>query len=163
MQVVRAVYDPGEDIGFLYTIGRDGPEFFTDGVPRSMAEKMCCLFNFLEKRDVKHAHVVESHGIIARVLRCPDDMLPTLHENYTCGAEPEKGLFILWPIDKWGTILDGWLQSSAAAGDGDSDGLGDGDGDDDDDSATATGSFVQPPPPRRTGRDRRSPERFCDI
>jgi len=113
--MIRAVFEPDEDIGFVYTIGRKGEELFADGAPRSRVNKMATLMNFRGERNLESGEIARSDDMLARICMTPEQLLPMIHDKYTCGAEPGKRIFVLCPVDETGVLLDDWSAPTHAS------------------------------------------------
>jgi hypothetical protein len=105
---IRAVYEPDENLGFIYTIDRKDAELYTDNLPRSLVAKMAGLMNFMNKRELRAGQTIRSNGILALAIKVPPPIRALLQEKNTLGADPAKDIFLLVPITEGGQSLKKW-------------------------------------------------------
>ena len=96
---VKAIYNPGEKRGFVYTFNRIGPEILVKDFPRTMVFELFDLLNFLNGREVKSGEKVGSGKIIAQALKVPIRRLrKVIHDKRTFISDPSKDVLLLWPL-----------------------------------------------------------------
>jgi len=100
--MIQAVFDPGEDEGFVYTYGAS-PEFLIDDVPRERTEDVANLMNFLVDRvrsghPVITGHTVQSQGLMFVAAKLRDLELREALANKCVMCRSDADVVLLQPV-----------------------------------------------------------------
>lgn len=98
---VQAVFDHGDEYGFIYTVGRN-PNFFVDDVKRSNIKRVVNVLGFCNHRVATGHQILDSQGIRSTGMlfqaRClPDDhpfLTPYVRQR-CCQADPNVPIICL--------------------------------------------------------------------
>ena len=89
---VLGIFNPGEDVGFMYTVGLhpNTCELFALNVPRADSVDLCRLMNFLSTRDVTDGQSALSKEHLLYFTRTVDDADRdhALKTEYLCQMDP---------------------------------------------------------------------------
>ena len=97
--IIKCVFDPGDPIGFMYTVGMPRQELFALNVPRSWVKNVACCMNFLSTRQVSESQTVQSGGVmyLLRGLEGREDLMST----HLCQLEGSAEVLELFPFLGW--------------------------------------------------------------
>ena len=98
---VICVFDKGDDVGFMYTVGLHPQkwELAAVEVPREDVEDLCSLMNFLSGRELANHETAQSKKNYIYYIRDIHDLPPYLHNHFMqhsfCQMDPHAKVFFL--------------------------------------------------------------------
>ena len=101
---VLMVYNPGDTIGFLYTKGLTTvgkKEICAFHVPRSSAQEVHRLINFLSTRDYNANEGIDAEGFLLKLHSVKGPQLASLRRTHLCQMDDRAEVLELKPLCCW--------------------------------------------------------------
>ena len=93
--LVHLIYSPGDTVGFLYTSGLGiigKKELFALNVPRSLANQVAGLMNFLADREYASNEGIDSQGLLMYLQSVDASRLTRLRKTHLTRVAPKAGV-----------------------------------------------------------------------